>query len=122
MTELKSCPFCGGKANPVTIDRQPCPSKYYIECSLCCNALTEDVDSLSIAIASWNTRADGWISVDKEKPTTNYVIGGSSNSGFVGEVRFDKGDFFHVNDEDWIPITKDITHWMSKPSAPRKSK
>lgn len=55
--ELKSCPFCGGKAE--VRENTECGRQYYVGCTRC----PADVGRLwfwkmSDAIEAWNTRAD----------------------------------------------------------------
>jgi hypothetical protein len=50
MSELKPCPFCGGKAN--------C-SKHFVFCTVC-HAESDWLGDDGAAIAAWNRRAPGW--------------------------------------------------------------
>lgn len=60
MTELKSCPFCGGKAKLI---RRPIDEDYYVKCENAgwsCNATTLFYNNEEDAIEEWNKRADPW--------------------------------------------------------------
>lgn len=63
MTELKPCPFCGGKARIVE-NGEPETSKYYFVDVLCTNMVCRGCSSClesrtkKQAIAAWNIRAE----------------------------------------------------------------
>lgn len=65
MTELKPCPFCGGKAKTFRMAFELC---WDVVCTdnTCPN--TTLYNSRSAAITAWNRRADGWISVSERLP------------------------------------------------------
>lgn len=69
--ELKPCPFCGGDAVSSTCTAGDDESGYYalhsVHCRECKSA-TDDAIGREDAIKIWNTRTDGWISVDDELP------------------------------------------------------
>lgn len=77
MPELKHCPFCEGIAEAKTHDPydgyQGNCSRGVVRCTKC-GATVED-KSLEKAIAKWNRRAAGWISVsDKLPPQLEHVL------------------------------------------------
>lgn len=62
MTELKSCPFCGGKAmcHPITMDimcRDLLHTYWRVRCTECGTQIREETDR-DKAIATWNRRAE----------------------------------------------------------------
>ena len=52
MTDLKPCPFCGGKAEMYFLGNE----KYTVRCKKCPAALVFDYDTVGLASACWNTR------------------------------------------------------------------
>lgn len=78
MTELKPCPFCGGKAELIKIPVSPYPDKYYVRCSnqndCKVAAHTYMGGTAEEAIEDWNRRAafttahSEWINVKDRLP------------------------------------------------------
>jgi Lar family restriction alleviation protein len=71
MTELRECPFCGSEAllyNAV--------GEYLVYCKDedGCGASSLISSNQDKAIAAWNRRADGWISVDDHLPYEGQVV------------------------------------------------
>ena len=66
MTELKPCPFCGGKAKIYATTTGTCPNhaKHYCYCGKCFASgksfsdFENDGSSVFKAIEAWNRRAD----------------------------------------------------------------
>lgn len=56
MVELKPCPFCGSHADGVIITYETGEQTYYVTCSECSNAQTDDYDDQQDAVRAWNTR------------------------------------------------------------------
>ena len=54
MTELKPCPFCGGKAHTLKNN-----AGHYAYCTKCLNG-TSYYGTRELAIKAWNTRPDSW--------------------------------------------------------------
>lgn len=116
---LKPCPFCGGdEILMLESDR----SDYVPFCSHC-GAEIDGCKYGDEAIAAWNRRADGWISVEDRLPSEEEVLEDqefivvikgyrlATTLYFVGgEWRDDAGDgdFYHV------------THWMPLPKVPKE--
>lgn len=50
---VKKCPFCGGVACP----EQTYDHFYYVEC-MTCGIHTPDLDSMDLAIKTWNSRVN----------------------------------------------------------------
>lgn len=65
MKELKSCPFCGNE--PEVLRTNDTSKSCIIRCDFCWIKIDRVFTSKEEAIKVWNTRADGWISVDKNK-------------------------------------------------------
>ena len=58
MSELKPCPFCGGKATSVLYhNRNLSFIRYFVKCQHCLVA-TENYEKRETAIKAWNRRAD----------------------------------------------------------------
>ena len=75
MTELKTCPFCGGEANCNNMgleDHNGVPL-WWVVCLTCkvstCGHATEED-----AIAAWNRRAAGWIPVSERLPKVGMPV------------------------------------------------
>ena len=64
MSELKSCPFCGG--HKLKIGQDECKD-YYVVCSGCLSS-SNYYHSKELAVEAWNTRQSEWISVDDRLP------------------------------------------------------
>lgn len=58
-TELKPCPFCGGKAKAIKFLRITLKQKdtYYVECAVCRVRTMVELD-IDTAIETWNRRAE----------------------------------------------------------------
>lgn len=65
MSELKPCPFCGGK--PELIRMGTNRVSMVIGCEDC-GATVESGETVISKRSAWNIRADGWISVDDKLP------------------------------------------------------
>jgi Lar family restriction alleviation protein len=106
--ELKPCPFCGsdGKYGMVS-------GKHYAACiNQNCNVVvnTPYKDSMTEAIAAWNQRADGWISVDDEKPAYEQRV-------IVRRKR--KHPEISTQIIHWTNGDEDTySHWMPEPAPP----
>ena len=58
MTELKPCPFCGGKANLVVRHNQTLTwIRYYVKCERCV-ATTANYEKPEHATGNWNRRTE----------------------------------------------------------------
>lgn len=125
MTEqLKPCPCCGSlEATIKTMN----VGTYRVFCGYC-RLCIPGCESRSEAIEKWNTRADGWISVEDELPLDNgFVI--ARSIGITDSVHYTgtlilyfskahpKGQQFHSSSR----ITHvTCTHWMPLPKPPVK--
>lgn len=120
MTEqLKSCPCCGSlEATIKTMN----VGTYRVFCEYC-RLCIPGCESRSEAIEKWNTRADGWISVDSATPNGDcqVIVKTSSDNFNLAGI-----DITHYS-ETVLPrfgieriTAKTVTHWMPLPSAPAK--
>jgi Lar family restriction alleviation protein len=90
MSELKVCPFCGGKAEIISFpvfdttggriySSETADKKYYVQCKSCatqCGAL--EYDTPDKAITAWNRRAQP---DNPPSPCENCIHDGFSKSG-----------------------------------------
>lgn len=110
MTELKPCPFCGGEAN---VDKQE--EDFLVECEPCQVSRLGWTDSRPEAIAAWNRRADGWVSVDERLPegVGTYLV--SYADGLVSITSWLDGSWMmHRQDQSHLKPR----HWMALPESP----
>jgi Lar family restriction alleviation protein len=107
--ELKPCPFCGSKKVKL-IESLVAKS---VSCYDCGGSGAYNVDKLK-AIKAWNTRADGWISVEDRLPKKNtLVLAINSLEGIYTSIFNEKG--WGVSGYGYM---KNITHWMPLPEPP----
>jgi len=120
MSDLKLCPHCGGKADAAGKD-----DYMYIYCTECgCSTdghlRPEFGGQCDSHINDWNTRADGWISVDDRLPRIDEEV-----------MIFTDGDEMFLawreGDGDGVTAWSDgecfgfkPTHWKPLPPAPTK--
>ena len=65
MSNLKPCPFCGGKAELINRKRYALPNECYVLCLNCGASSGADYDETKNVIKQWNTRV---------KEVTNDII------------------------------------------------
>lgn len=106
MTELKPCPFCGGKARLHTAKRgrsaigAPYWSGYVVCRSKKCGVQTPMVKSPDAATAAWNKRT---CSKDQEVLEKAYALGfGYSGEGYNAEYPFGDHAIDFKTDARWI--------------------
>lgn len=122
---LKPCPFCGGKADFDYDD-----SGYnWVFCTKC--GVTTDTDMhyefdarLRLAKA-WNTRADGWISVDDKLPEIYDLYDFAGNDVKASDIVMTNIEPAAYKDGEWVSAHWDctecnktvigVTHWMPLP-------
>lgn len=114
MSELKPCPFCGGEAR-----LSHAGAKHIIFCPNCVR-LPADGGYINQeqAIAAWNNRPDGWISVEDKLPTVNkygdvYVLV-HMDEGFIATTTFVENEGFEL----WAE-SGEVTHWQPLPKPPK---
>ena len=111
MSELKRCPFCGGEAEILASNGL---TKGWITCSHC-GAEVPIIQTKKEAVAAWNRRADGWISVDERLPDGEVdvlvrpVVGPPCTAWLQADGRWNMSLPF---DMDYY---LDVTHWMPLP-------
>jgi Lar family restriction alleviation protein len=117
MEELKKCPFCGGEAAIVPLEEQEyIAAGFYVSCAnreCKAEAYTDDFPTEQEAIAAWNRRADGWISVKERLPEMfEIVLICDGETVLTGSYQGD-GDWLNIMDDDMT-----VTHWMPLPKPP----
>ena len=144
--ELKPCPFCGGKADDEMQESIFCGEFSYISCRKCGartdGYLTSELLSDTLPNA-WNTRADGWISVENALPELQFESqedpdedGYPQFDGMVSQtIEITDGEGFgrgHLrSDGKWICYGAEydmmivdpekVTHWAQLRQLPKAS-
>ena len=118
MNELKPCPLCGEESIRIQLHHN-----HFQCCCNNCNSRSAAYITEAKAIQAWNTRADGWISVEDRLPPKRVP------------VLVDTQDFpyyqvaIYMPDDKWewhIPIMFEtekcifelVTHWQPLPEPP----
>jgi hypothetical protein len=121
MSELLLCPFCGNEKSPMfkRIDN----TCIFVECEEYkdgCSAQSPKCSLKEDAIAAWNLRANGWISVKDRLPEDRvYVL-----VAFGQATRVSAFSYCYKSEEgiwyrsDGYQTSADITHWMPLPEPP----
>lgn len=117
MSELKPCPFCGGEAR-----LSHAGAKHIIFCPNCVR-LPADGGYINQeqAVAAWNNRADGWISIDDRLPENNTEVlisidyGNGKQSVLMGYMRSQDVSWRGVVGQKLIGVT----HWQPLPEPPK---
>lgn len=126
MGELKPCPFCGHEAE-IEVYGNHREGTYY-KCTNCSCAL-ETSETFNHGY-QWNTRADGWVSVDDGLPleVNESVIHESitviaTDGEHVINCEFNRGNGGGEPWAEWSAYNElasyDITHWMPLPEPPK---
>ena len=123
MEKLREYPFCGGKAR-----QSYAGAKHIIICPNCVKLPADGgyIDSKD-AITAWNTRPDGWISVEDKLP--------SYPETEISEYASDRGQPVIVFNGEYVihalwwirekafrddfEILESVTHWMPLPEPPK---
>lgn len=138
MSELKKCPFCGGKniymgafdfSPDCNIECEDCGAGFCTEVPWERNkgSREEEIkahDKLckDILMELWNTRADGWISVKDELPEKNeqvmiYVKTYFGHEIDIARLEGKKKDIFRTLDVSYE--LEEVTHWQPLPEPPK---
>lgn len=119
MTELKPCPFCGGKADWFVLEKMNNEKLYYVECSYCF-ARTGYYFTEYESIKEWNKRTPDWISVNGRVPceTSNKWCVGVNSCGKM--FAFKESLACNPKSDTWLIPTalfnaEEITHFMYLP-------
>lgn len=129
MSELKNCPFCGGRA--MSMHEHDMPNLPIVVWCDCEHLKNTDY----FYVNDWNTRADGWISVHDKKPKYGTPVILSVNN-VVQDITYnldggdDSLDWFEPYSsvglyDDLKDISLFVTHdidvkWMSLPNPPAR--
>lgn len=123
--KLLPCPFCGGESRireykdvEFLIHNADC---FMVQCDRCGCGTSYEATKAE-AIAAWNRRASGWISVKDGLPdnmqycavvrnTWDATCARFEHDAFVGLLRVD-GEGFEYDD---------VTYWMPLPEEPKRS-
>jgi predicted translin family RNA/ssDNA-binding protein len=97
----------------------------YIYCEDCfdeiegkLNQVNEQIAELKAKIEAWNDMANGWLSIEKQKPPKcERVLIYASGYILVDIIQFD------INGIPYVPgeFTGDVTHWRPLPEPPKES-
>ena len=121
MTELKPCPFCGGKADWFVLEKMNNEKLYYVECSYCF-ARTGYYFTEYEPIKEWNKRTPDWISVNKRLPeeSGDYLV---FVEGLIENMMYSKRhsawNATDLNCHKNYEITT-VTHWLPLPEPPEQ--
>lgn len=121
MTELKPCPFCGGKADWFVLEKMNNEKLYYVECSYCF-ARTGYYFTEYESIKEWNKRTPDWISVNKRLPeeSGDYLV---FVEGLIENMMYSKRhsawNATDLNCHKNYEITT-VTHWLPLPEPPEQ--
>ena len=120
MIELKPCPFCGGKA--IFLEDDDGRVLPWLICSGC-SCETDCYDTIEEAIAAWNRRASGWISVKDRMPEISLsqkdrvlvnVAPSKAHGSDVCGIDTDRT----IDGKTFVRWGYRVTHWMPLPDAP----
>lgn len=118
--ELKPCPFCGGQAS-IHEKTEYIYTVYRVACgnTMCgCKPSTPFSQKKVNAISKWNTRADGWISVDERLPEVdeygdiNVLV--CMDDEFIAMATYDQNNGWEL----WAE-SGEVTHWQPLPKSPK---
>ena len=125
MDELNPCLQCGGKAEPYE-----CHSGFSIFCPACDTGIIDSNWTESKAVEIWNTRVDGWISVEDNLPFSakgqwSQPVIAMSDVGLIYKLSYFNGDdsgCWQRTSAFAESASKIVTHWMPLPAPPKAEK
>ena len=96
---------------------------FAVKCSntQCESAFTHWSNSRDCVVSEWNTRADGWISVDDHHIKWSCVVAIPLANGdfYINMVSVgDEGDLFDMDGSYIGYHASQVTHWMPLPNPP----
>ena len=132
-SELKPCPFCGGKVEIKQDTRYPRSGKYKDEAVKAYEVICPNYDCIIYnadnkyflteeeAAKAWNSRVSGWISVNERLPEKR-------NKQYSFEVLITNGkdvflayyDYYYKLWWNGICEIEDVSHWMPLPEFPER--
>lgn len=120
---MKPCPFCGGEAELNSIEDG---GDFYVYCRSLnglCATTGAGYGSPSEAIAAWNRRADGWVSVEERLLIPTIRKPGSERRFIVAAPHvtvcyweWDTGLWRFTNGK----LAERVTHWQPLPDPPKE--
>ena len=120
MNELRECPFCGATAQVIEeVSGFPDELEYFVLCdNLECENRTSPHSTKIAAIAAWNRRADGWVSVGERLPEdTRYkVVVSTGNCWYLAWYQNGKWNICHTGDDSRIKVV----WWQPLPQPPEE--
>jgi Lar family restriction alleviation protein len=133
-SNLKPCPFCGGKAEVWRAHENP-KRKAWIACMERCAVITKEYDQTQDAVTAWNHRVlereagNQWQPIDtapKDRP--GCLLFWLEDEGFPVKARWMKAPVPGGEDDEecWWCFEQDCpldysgnaTHWMDMPEGP----
>lgn len=118
MPELKPCPFCGGKAELLSMGE-----KFTVSCGTggCMASISWCPDDQS-AIAAWNTRASDWIPCSERMPEneTEGLIFCPDLCDRIKKAMFIEDGFYEERTDLIVKPGEYCTHWMPLPEPPKE--
>ena len=119
--KLKSCPFCADIYIRIRITKAIHlyeDISYQAMCLHCGATAGHPRMTKESAIKAWNSRADGWISVENRLPEEYelVLVTNGLNHYWLDRIIPDRG--WSGSDEEWDGPGDAPTHWMPLPDPP----
>lgn len=125
MSELKPCPFCGGRADFISGTLRESGFKFYrVFCSNC-QSRTYMHNYVSDAADLWNTRTSGWQPIEAAPKDGTWIlaINATTNKGRQHVVHYSERHspkFAWVTGSAPMDFVAGITHWQPLPEPPNE--